>query len=179
MDEFMPSQRILEEICSDLTPIRQYFYIPTALSKRKMEETCRGITCAVSNQIAEYYKWGVDIIENMETQKMVLIFDALLNSIFHGSKNVDPVSYGLFIGDKGVCHGFRDSGDYFKSEEIKRLFENKIPLTEFGIAEPGISGHSYGVRGYIYGYSDFIEVDTSKGVLYCVQLKKSLDRKNS
>lgn len=177
-DEFRPSQKILDDICSDSNLLVQYIHIPTELSPENKDLLMRGLYSATVHYIAEVYKWGVDVLNNMKTENIQIVAHALENAIFHGSKNLDPVVFGLFLGDKGVCYGFKDSGDYFRSEEIKRLFESKSRLKEFGRSEEHWAGGRVGVS-VIYDATDIIEVDIVKGILYCVQLKDSLDRKLS
>ncbi len=172
----MPSERIIEEICTNPENlVKQYtiFEFPKENSST-LETHLRSIFSGVSHQIAEFYHWGLDIKKNMITQKLQLVLEALTNSVAHSLEK--SIHYGLFLGDKGVCHGFRDFGDYFKSSIIKQKFENKEEVAKKDGITKGFSGCHAGVEHYLYPYSDTIEVDTNKGILYCVQLKKSLDK---
>lgn len=177
--QFMPSDRVLEEICGDREELIFYHTrIPSGLSQRQIEATLTLILVGAMNQIAENFGWGLGIQNRMNAQRVIVVWEALKNAIVYGSRNQAPVYYGLFLGDKGVCHGFKDEGDYFKSEDVKRRFENKDTITEFQqVPEEfsGFSGYRAGVNHHIYPYSDIIEVDTGEGVLYCVQYRRSLE----
>ncbi|GAI37326.1 unnamed protein product, partial [marine sediment metagenome] len=139
--------------------------------------TIRTTVSGLLYQIAEYYRWALDITKNMNTQKVGEVFgESLTNAISHGSGNRYPVFYGLFMGDKGVCYGFQDRGDFFKRKDIKEKFENKEHPEEFNKGLEGLSGGKYGID-VIFNSSDIIEVDIGEGILYCVQFKKSLKKK--
>src|SRR3989339_105931 len=88
-------------------------------------------------------------------------------------EEIPITTYTLF--QKGICYGFQDSGDYFKSEHTKRIYENKIPIIKNQSIENGLQRFRVGVTNFLYPYSDLIEVDTKKGVLYCIQLKESIE----
>lgn len=179
MEYFMPSEKIIKKIQGNFPLIKQYTSFPLKLNPRVAEETIRTFLTGIMHQVAEYYRWELDIGKNMDSQKLLVISEAINNGIIHGSKNKDFMDFGLFLGTKGVCYGFRDKGNYFKDEKIKEKWENKIALTEFGKGLEGFGnyGCKVGVNEIIYECSDIIEVDTEKGILYCVQFKKSLERK--
>lgn len=174
MELFKPSKRILETICADNKLITQYTVFPPNSSEEALEDTIRTGVSGLIYQVAEYYRWSLDIRKNMNTQRFGEVFgEALTNAISHGSKNKYLVFYGLFMGDKGVCHGFKDRGYFFRREDIKRKFESKEHPKEFNKGLEGFSGGKYGID-LIFDSSDIIEVDTKKGVLYCVQFKENL-----
>ena len=79
----------------------------------------------------------------------------------------------MFFGSEGVCYGFQDGGEFFKNPDIKRQLENKIPFKKFNSDPRGDTCNS-GFNDYIFPYSDFIEVNSDKGILYCVQLKENI-----
>jgi len=173
MDEFMPSRRVLEKICSNSTPVRNYTYFPTNFNPDEMYKTFNPFIAGLIHQIAEHYQWDVNLMENMNTQAIVLVVDALSNAVVHGSKNRNPVIMGLFMGENGVCYGFRDSGDFFKSEKTKHILENKLNIEEFDKSALASEFEccNLGFKASIYPNVDDIEIDTKKGVFYCVQLK--------
>ena len=177
MTFFRPSQKVLETIC-DGELYSQYITIPLeGQSNKTLEEGLTSFLNGLLYQIASHYRWnkvGKRLDTEMNTQKIVIVWEAMTNAIAHGSKRKDPVTIGLFLGNKGACYGFKDSGDYFKRDEIKEIYENKQPIQNFGEAIEGLSGCHAGVNCYIFKNSDLIEVDTLEGVLYCVQLKSSL-----
>jgi len=171
----MPSRRILEKICNETNPnpIRQYTYFPTNFIPGKMHETINPFILGLIHQVAEHYSWEINLMENMDTQAIVLVADALSNAVVHGSKNVDPIIMGLFMGEKGVCYGFRDSGDFFKSEETKKIIENRVRMENFDNSSLASDFEccNLGFNLNIYSNADYLEVDTEKGIFYCVQLK--------
>jgi hypothetical protein len=180
MLDFMPSQRILEEICGEVSPKVQYTVFPadpdfpSDSSKERWEETLRHFTTGLIYQIADNFMWAVEPVKKMKTQKIGLAPEAIQNALAYSPINTEPIVYGLFMGPKGVCHGFKDGGDFFRSEAVKEMFENKVWIKEFDEAIKGVSGWRIGVNRHIYPFSDIIEVDTKEGILYCVQLKSSL-----
>ena len=74
--------------------------------------------------------------------------------------------YGLFLGDKGLSQGFKDFGNYFKCEKTKEIWENKIPVKS--TKNSNFSGKGAGKKFMSIAF-DLIEVDTKKGILYCIQ----------
>ncbi len=96
-----------------------------------------------------------------------LIVEALTNACRHGSKRQnDEVIFGLFLGRKGACYGFKDKGTYFKKPENKTRYEKKQLLEKAKGAGTGLT----------FDYSDIIEVDTKEGVLYCTQFLERLKK---
>jgi hypothetical protein len=98
--------------------------------------------------------------------------EVLKNCFDHGPKDKD-IQFGLFLGHKGVCYGFQDGGDYFKNNKIKYKYEHKIEITDFDKNTLRDNCQS-GVNEFIYHFADMIEVDSEKGILYCVQLKGNI-----
>lgn len=178
MEEFLPSNNVLETICSkENNIIRFYTQFPAYTSFAQFEYTLCSFIAGLSSQIAENFKWGPDPHKYLNGQRMMLVVDGLRNAMLHGSKNKSPVEYGLFMGDLGVCHGFRDAGNYFKSEKIKNIFENKTQITNFTESQDDDYETCHiGVNKNIYPHSDIIEVDNNAGILYCVQLKERLKK---
>ena len=82
---------------------------------------------------------------------------------------------GWFFGSKGICYGFYDGGDFFKDPKIKYQIENKIEFEKFDNNSRGMGGNeNSGFNNHIYPYSNFIEVDSDNGILYCVQMKENI-----
>jgi len=171
MDLFMPSKKILEAICWDESAQRQYAIFPAKSGEAVLVSHLNGVRMQVEWLYRHWFKVDFDKING---NKMLVPWEALHNSWVHGSKNGEPFTYGFFVAKKGVCHGFQDGGGYFKSEKIKHQFENKIPLKKF---DKSVDGHRIGVNHHIYRDSDIIEVDTSKGILYCAQFISNLLKK--
>ncbi len=169
----MPSKRILDEICEDGNPIVRYTRFPPNEDLDKLVTGFCSFANGILYGIAEHFKWGLDIKGEMNTQKVASVFEAWSNAFAHGSRNKNSVDFGLFLGEKGVCYGFRDYGDYFKSEEVKQIYETKTQIETFGDGLKELSGFNIGVS-WMYDDADIIEVDTNLGVLYLVQYKSSL-----
>lgn len=93
--------------------------------------------------------------------------ESIKNCYDHGPKDKDIV-FRLFLGNAGICYGFYDGGDYFKDKKIKHQWENKIEITEFDKNTP--NNFKCGVNSFIFPYTDFIYVDSTKGILYLVCL---------
>jgi hypothetical protein len=110
---------------------------------------------------------GENPINKFNSSHFYVIFqEGIKNAIAHGPKEKEFFEYGLFLGDEGICQGFRDFGDYFKSEEIKKIWENKISRESTN--KSSFSGKGIGNEA-MYELSDLIEVDIEKGILYCTQ----------
>jgi hypothetical protein len=169
MDLFMPSKKILEAICWDKNSHRQYTTFPSETPELGLSE----YVGLVIDQIKSfYYHHDVKNSDNLNTQIIgTLVFDALTNAQIHGSKKGTPFTHGLFIARKGICNGFKDEGDYFKSPEIKKQYENKLKIRKFDKTK---GHHGIGVNLNIFPNSDLIEVDTKKGILYCAQYLDNL-----
>jgi len=173
----MPSEKVLEMICEDEKPNIYHVAFTPFISEEDMENTFRYFIAGLGYIIGEKYKWGIDLLQSMDMQKILVAWEALQNGYVHNPTRDQPIHYSLIMGSKGVCHGFQDSGDYFKKEETKKIFESKTKIRKRTGFERGIDCFRIGVNQYIYKYSDLIEVDIEKGILYCVQLKSSLEDK--
>jgi hypothetical protein len=90
----------------------------------------------------------------------------------HGTEDSNLIT-GLFIGTKGVCYGFYDGGSFFKNYKIKERIESRHKFTEFDLNPRGGTLHK-GFNECIYPFSDMLEVDAEKGIMYAVQLKERL-----
>lgn len=103
----------------------------------------------------------------------MLIREILKNSRWHGgSKEDNPTFFSLFINPEKFVLGCWDGGDYFKREDIKKIWENKQELKEYHEADYHGIGHHYGYNYFKYRF-DEIRVDNEQGVLYgIVNLKR-------
>jgi len=176
---FYPSEKILEMICKDKDekPIPQFTYFPTDLSDKAEDTLTCSFLAGITSQLEESYcLYNPDnkYTKEINREKLLLVNEALKNSLNHHFITTKPVILGLFIGELGACYGFKDPGNFFKSKEIKKIFESKIEIKENQLVSHKQESIGLGVNCYIYPSSDLIEVDTKKGVLYCVQLLKTL-----
>ena len=175
IDLFYPSKRILETICDEEIPITTYTLFQKGMKKEQEEKLMKSFLTGLIYQIAENYNYSAKI-NQIDTGKILSVpMEAIRNCYSHNPEQIEPIKFGLFMGSKGICYGFQDSGDYFKSQHTKRIYENKIPIIKNQSIENGLQRFRVGVTNFLYPYSDLIEVDTKKGVLYCIQLKESIE----
>lgn len=174
MDLFKPSGKILEKICENKKKlVHNYLVIPRKFSDKSTEDLVRAYNPALGNFVGEFYNLGLEPMEEFDYSQFLDLFrEGITNAIAHGSEKTDKVIYGLFLGDKGICQGFRDFGDYFKLKEIKQKWENKIPIPS--TKNSNFSGYGVGDK-IIYSLSDFINIDIEKGILYCGQTHERLE----
>jgi hypothetical protein len=170
MELFMPSQRILEVIC-DPNPLYSYEVYKRQEPQRLREELLRSFMSGIHARIAGFYKVSFDAHRLRGSCILSVAGEAMKNCLDHGPQDKEVV-FGMFLGKEGVCYGFNDGGDYFKQEAVKKQYESKTPLTN--LREQTEDNYRHGVNWFIFPESDLIEVDTTKGILYCVQLKDRL-----
>ncbi len=183
-DLFKPSGKILEKICEDKKKfVYTYLVIPRKFADEPMEYLVRAYHPALGNFVGSFYNLGEFVKESPHLEsKLIYKFnyrqflgvfrEGTTNAIAHCPENCSQINYGLFLGDKGILHGFRNFGDYFKSEKTKKLWESKTPVQS--TRESNFSGHGAGDK-IIYSLSDFIKVDSKKGILYCGQTHERLE----
>ena len=170
---FKPSGKILEKICEDEKKfVYTYLIFPRKFKDKPMEDLVRAYHPALGNFVGEFYNLGLELMEKFNYLQFLGLFrEGTTNAIAHCPENCSQIAYGLFLGDKGILHGFRNFGDYFKSKEIKQKWESKTPVQS--TRESNFSGYGVGNR-IIHDLSDFINVDIQKGILYCGQTHKTL-----
>jgi hypothetical protein len=178
MDLFKPSKKVLEMICHERkSPLSSYEVFPFGTNKEMEELQCQYCSGTFAKIIEFYREEGLGL--NEETKRRLdyqgiynVVGESFKNWLDHSPKNSNLVT-GLFLGNKGVCYGFQDEGDFFKEEEIKIQLEEKMYFEEFNQNPRGSTANS-GFSGHIYPCSDFIEVDSNQGVMYCIQLKENI-----
>jgi len=171
LDLFMPSSRVLEAIAWDKKAHRQYTTFPADTP----EVGLASYTGLSDQEIRNFYNHQFKIELYPEENAIIpyrhviaVFWEALVNSQKHGSKKGTPFTHALFLARKGICQGFRDGGEYFQDARIKKQFESKTPITEFD--QETENCFRIGVNDHIYPFSDIIEVDDNKGILYCARL---------
>lgn len=174
MELFKPSGKILEAICGEKeVPVVIYEIYPR-YDKITNEKSSILFISGLVSKLCEFYRINLndETRSKLKSQKIWDVSGEMLENCFnHGPKNKD-VGFGLFLGEKGTCYGFCDGGDYFKDSKIKEQYENKIEITKFDTSEENCQ--QSGVNSHIYSFSDMIEVDSEKGILYCVQFKENI-----
>jgi len=175
MDLFKPSEKVLDMICSDGKKVlSMYGLYPFGTYDEMMAPSTLHFV-GVHERIVHFY--GDDLrgedsrLNTQATSDIVL--ELFYNWATHSADGTDFFS-GLFLGDLGICHGLKDE-NFFKKPEIKNQLENRILFKEFAKnpRDKGTSCH-YGYNYHVFPNSDFIEIDSKKGILYCVQLRKNL-----
>ena len=173
MKLFMPSKKILETICvKGEKPLTFYGIYPFG-SCEEMMNVCYINEVGIYAKILEFYSKDETIINERLYYEGVnnVLGEAFKNWVDHGQEGLN-LMMGLFLGNLGICYGLCDGGDFFKNPEIKNQLENKIPFKVFDDSARGDTRNK-GFNLNIFPYSDLIEVDAKKGVLYCVQLKEN------
>lgn len=167
MDLFRPSSKIIKLISSAEKELNiSYFNAHLLRGYVEVDENLQGFKKDIS------LKYNLDKGEINWFPVSVPYYEAVKNSFAHGKLDFDKILIGHYIGDLGVCFGFYDGGDYFKNENIKNQYENKIPVKNFN-KNPRISCRGNGTKR-IFKFSDFIEVDSKKGILYIGKYKRSI-----
>ena len=115
---------------------------------------------------------------NAKNRGWYIVLEALKNGLVYGNR--ERVEFGMFLGTKGACFGFRDYGDYFKSPEIKgkwesRQFEGLARKVQTRLRVGHVESGGGNGLGIIDKNSDIIRVDEKEGILYLVQLEKRLN----
>jgi len=178
MDFFKPSKKVLEMICNKgENPIISYEIFPFG-SNREMEKILVLSEEGLFGKIIGFYRnEGIGL--NEETKRRLdyqgvhnVVGEVFKNWADHSPENSNLIS-GFFFGSKGVCYGFQDKGGFLKNPEIKFQIENKINFKNFN-KNPIGSTCNVGFNFHIFPCSDFIEVDSDKEILYCVQMKENI-----
>jgi len=165
---FTPDKEILEEIGWDSKLYSNHAEF-SASSPQLEEELSNHVDAEIDNIMAFY---GDNFnVKNLNTGKISNVaWEALKNSWLHNPSQ-QSFKYGVFVGSKGICHCFQDNGDYFKKPEVKQQYESKQKVNNFEKAD---FCQGKGVNNFIFPNSDKIKVDSSEGILYCVQYLDSL-----
>ncbi len=178
MDFFKPSKNVLEMICSEGEMFLASYEVFPFSSQREMHELLVLYCTGIFEKIIHVYKdEGIALSEEAKRRLNYQGINNVIGELFKNWIDHSPEDSTLFTGSffglKGVCYGFQDGGEFFKSSEIKKQLENKILFEKFNLSSRGDNCHS-GFNQHIFPDSDFIEVDSEKGILYCVQFKKNL-----
>lgn len=137
--------------------------------KLMMEMTLLDVVRSTANNIEDYYQvphYGKSDKFNMEWMNIFLI-NTTYNAYDH-SPTTTPFAVALYISPQGMATGFYDGGDFYKDPQIKDIFAKKLPIKSSPAEKRNIghSGSKYGIADIQDG-TDFLEIDTDQGVLYC------------
>jgi len=174
MNIFMPSNKVLETICWNEKSTKQYTFFPPPYNEPLIIGYFEGLSHQIPSFYKSQFKMDFNLLpgqENFNGQRLVDVFlEAAQNAYAHGNASIRGLNYLILLAEKGICHGFQDWGSFFKRHDIKEKFENKIHPEELNhnIKVEGTAGGRFGLD-LIFCGSDKIEIDTKKGILYCVQ----------
>ncbi len=164
MDLFKPSRKLLEKICDEGNYLSNYEIYLREDIDNNIQRVYNSFFPSLDSKLSHFYKFGSEKHHEFFQPHFVLVEEIFKNCCDHSKGDVE---IGMFFGDKGVCYGFCDGGDYFKDDKIKYQYENKIPLTNL---KPKTEYNRRIGTKNIFSKSDLIEVDSIKGILYCVLL---------
>ena len=168
MGSFDLSDEVIDFISTQEDNIGKYnFNLFRSKNLGIQESLFRALSSGVLSTISNFY--FLESYDNFNFKRFSKIYvEGIKNSLQHGSLDSPFVTYSLFLGDRGLCHGFWDSGNYFKSTDVKNLWENKIPIKSTKKNPSGLG------NPMIYNASDLIFVNAEKGILYCAQSHENL-----
>lgn len=172
---FMPPKNILEMMKKDLNVICPSWKLFQRTSKLEFERYIDKHVMELIGSIIGFYKLDIEKVatSSFNTPIFIGVFvDGMRNALEHGPQDFPLINYGLFFGDKAICHGFQDFGDYFKSPETKRQWESMEHINTSKAEGPRNVGTSVILRSQ--GVVDYFEVDNNQGALFCMQNLETL-----
>jgi len=109
-----------------------------------------------------YRKFGIDAVNGIFN----FLVEPLKNANYHGCSTLDnPIKMGVFMTSQALVATYNDGGPYFKRQDVKEAYENKIPHPEKHKIEHKDVGFGFGTE-IIYDLSDLIYVETITGTLF-------------
>ncbi len=179
MKLFEPPKNILEKIVAekddktkDICNYLHHYEIYLRKNPMADEENIASFIVSIIPRIQEFYRNSLRKNKLWTNFPATLIGEAMKNCYNHGQKNKEII-FGLFLGSGGICYGFNDGGKYFRNKKIKHQWENKGKITKFD-TKTIKSNFQCGVNGFMFPFSDYIHVDSKRGILYCVQMKENI-----
>jgi hypothetical protein len=167
MEKSIPSDYMLKEISPNKNYTGKYFSFQRNLEAGILERLMGDSAEKIINEIGNFYRLGLNPLTKFNYSPVIMVFmEGIKNAIAHGPKYKKFIAHSLFLGNKGIIQGFKDFGDYFKSEKTKKIWENKIHISSTNKSD--FSGRGFG-NGIIYENSELINVNTKEGILYCMQ----------
>jgi len=170
----MPSKKILDAICVEGENSVVHYEVYPYGTTSEMYFLQEIYQIGIFEKIRSFYRISLrGNQDRLDVQGINCVSGELFkNWIDHAPENSNLIS-GLFLGSKGVGYGFYDGGDFFKYEKIKRRIESKISFKHFEHMDSDNTGQS-GFNNHIYPFSDVLEVDAQKGIIYAAQLKENI-----
>jgi hypothetical protein len=121
---------------------------------------------ALLKQVVPYYsKRGL----KANTGVYNFLVEPLKNANFHGASKASVIHFEVFMTPLVLVASYNDKGNYFKRQEIKEAWENRIEFPERHQVSADVHDQGIGFgagTGILYSLADLIEVDTSSGTLY-------------
>lgn len=173
MELFRPSKKLIDIIATEDEKYIHYnplVFYETLIGQDPKKGIDSVFYSGVFNKIQSYYRIDIDetVKSRLAIQKVGMILgEATKNCIEHSPNGKKIFTIGFYFGNNGICFGFNDGGNYFKNNQVKEQYENKIRLNYY-------HNHGHGINDRIFPYTDLIEVDSKKGILYCVMLKENI-----
>ena len=94
------------------------------------------------------------------------LIEPLKNSNYYALKDTNNEGvFELFYSPKSFIAGYFDGGEYFKKEDVKECWENRIFHKEKANVNIKGIGHGVGTQ-IIYEFANFIFIDNLEGKLY-------------
>ena len=126
---------------------------------------------ALTKQVIPYYS-KLNLQANTSVYNFLV--EPLKNANFHGPRDVN-IEFELFLTPLVIAASYNDGGAYFKRQEVKEAWENRIKFPEKHDA--GVYGIGFGVGNeLIYDLADLIHVDVPRGILYTGWIAKNFCR---
>lgn len=144
-------------------------YYPTFFFPSKNITAVHDIACdALMRRIKPYYRQRELESDNSPYNFLV---EPLKNANFHSDSENSMIRFDLVLTPLVLAASYNDEGSYFRRQEVKEAWENKIVLPEKHKVDSKQVGYGAGT-GFIYDLADLIHVDTDSGTLYIGMMAK-------
>jgi hypothetical protein len=110
--------------------------------------------------ISHYHNIGLNINPSLFN----FLLEPLKNANCHSTSDKD-IAFRIMMSRRGIVASYNDGGEYFKREDVKTCYENRVYHPEKH--QSNIYGIGYGVGTQLmYSIADLIYVDKEKNTLY-------------
>ena len=156
MEIFEPTEKFFNSIL-----FRTYYYLPREFGKKLERNTLKSIVSVIDS----YYSYSTYDVGHSNQH---FFSEVLKNARVHGGKIDEKNIYcGIFLNKEEFCFGCYDGGEYFRKNEIKQIWENKLPLIEpRHKTNDSETGFGFGYDMLRRTKNTELFVDTEKGIVY-------------